>query len=210
MKDDYKFLGLDENATDKEVDERYLQLREKYSKDRFLEGEEGNLAAKNLTKLESVYASIISERETKTSSNQKEYTAESGFGPYSDISDMIKQGKLDDAQAKLDDITDRSAEWHYLQSVLFYKKNWINESKKQLEIAISQDPKNTKYKDAYAKLNQKMSYESNQFHSGNANYGAQGQGDPNNRQMGGNECASFSECCATWCCLNLLCNGCCR
>ena len=50
-------------------------------------------------------------------------------------------------------------------SVVFYKKNWTNESKKQLEIAMNMDPYNTKYKEAYTKLKQKMEFNEKAFHS---------------------------------------------
>lgn len=198
MQEYYEVLGLSENATDEEIEAAYNTLKSKYIKDRFLEGEEGNIAAKNLTKLEIAYEEIKNSR-----LNQK--TAETR-GDYAEISRLIKEGKLDVAQGRLDAFSERDAEWHYLQSVVFYKKNWLNESKKQLEIALSLDPNNAKYKESYAKLKAKMQYAENQFHSGNAGYSTSaGRG-----QMGGDECGTMADCCATWCCMNMLCNGCCR
>ncbi|MBO4251432.1 MAG: hypothetical protein J5911_02085 [Clostridia bacterium] len=201
MQEFYKILGVSESATDAEIEERYNKLKEKYSRERFYEGEIGNEAARNLTKLETAYIEIKNARAYKTD--------ESGtVHDFSEVEKLIKDGDFAGAQARLDDITDRSAEWHYLQSVIFYKKNWINESKKQLEIALNMDPHNEKYSAAYSKLKQKMAYNENQFHSGNAQGGVyNGTGE---RQMGGdgaNDCLSF---CATWCCLNMLCNMCCR
>ena len=61
---------------------------------------------------------------------------------------VVPPHKIAEAQTKLDDFNGRNAEWHYLQSVVFYKKNWVNESKKQLEIAISMDGSNEKYKNS--------------------------------------------------------------
>ena len=124
-----------------------------------------------------------------------------------DVERLLKENKINEAQKALDDITDRSAEWHYLQSVVFYKKNWMNESKKQLEIALNIEPHNEKYSDAYEKLKKKIAFGENQFRSGNA--GGE-RVDQENRQMGEsgmNDCMSF---CATWCCMNLMCNMCCR
>ncbi|MDY6367008.1 MAG: hypothetical protein SPL13_00605 [Clostridia bacterium] len=199
MREFYEVLGLTENATDAEIENAYATLKAKYQQDRFLEGEAGNIAAKNLTRLETAYEEIKNSRLFESNGNEK--------SSYSDISDLIKSGKLDDAQSKLDSFSERDAEWHYLQSVIFYKKNWINESKKQLEISLSIDPNNAKYKDAYEKLKAKINYAEAQFHSGNANYSTT---NGSNRQMGGDECGSMADCCATWCCLNMLCNGCCR
>lgn len=201
MQEYYKILGVSESATDEEIDAKYSQLKDKYSRERFYEGEIGNDAAKNLTKLETAYAEIKRERGNKV--NESGTTVN-----YSEVEKLIKEGKINDAQSRLDDVSDRDAEWHYLQSVIFYKKNWINDSKKQLEIALNMEPHNQKYSDAYAKLKQKMSYNESQFHSGNAQGGAYAGGD--NRQMGGssmNDCFTF---CATWCCMDLMCSMCCR
>ena len=202
MKEYYKILGISENATDEEIEVAYKSLREQYSKDRFLEGEKGNTAAKNLTKLDMAYNEIITFR-------REHDTSDFDTADFSAISEKIKEGKLDVAQRMLDDFSERNAEWHYLQSVIFYKKNWTNESKKQLEIAMSMDKDNPKYMEAYQKLNAKMDYANKQFHSGNANYST--NSNPNaNRQMGGDDCGSMADCCTTWCCMNLLCNSCCR
>lgn len=197
MREYYEILGLNENASMEEVEKAYERLKRKYSEERFLEGEKGNEAAKNLTKIETAY------REIKDGVAEKN---EKGKTDYSKIEEHIRSGALNDAQTELDNLFERDAEWHYLQSVVFYKKNWINESKKQLEIALSMDKDNEKYKNAYAKLLEKMSFNEKQFHSGNA-YGDQ---TADGRQMGGdtmNSCLSF---CATWCCMNMLCNACCR
>ena len=200
MQEYYKILGLSESATDEEIDAQYEKLKERYSRERFYEGEIGNEAARNLTKLETAYTEIIQERKNRVQDNGKP-------ADLTDVERLLKENKINEAQRALDDITDRSAEWHYLQSVVFYKKNWMNESKKQLEIALNIEPHNEKYSDAYEKLKKKIAFGENQFRSGNA--GGE-RVDQENRQMGEsgmNDCMSF---CATWCCMNLMCNMCCR
>ena len=205
MQERYKTLGLSEGASEEEIIKSYNLLKEKYQKERFLEGDAGNEAAKNLTKLETAYAEIMESLKEKANDMGKSDSLET-------VERYLKDGRISEAQAKLDDIYDRNAEWHYLQSVVFYKKNWYNESKKQLEIAMDMEPKNYKYSDAYTKLKQKMEYNERQFYSNdyhqynNQGYQTQSQ---NNRQMGNdgiNDCLSF---CATWCCMNMLCNSCC-
>ena len=126
-----------------------------------------------------------------------------------EIEQLIKDGSIDLAQQKLDDINERNAEWHYLQSIVFYKKNWTNESKKQLEIAMNMEPTNQKYAEAYSKLKAKIEYTDNQFRQGNPNYGGNPNGN-NERQMGGDSCSSALDFCTTLCCVNLACNCCCR
>ena len=149
MQEFYKILGLTENATDEEVEVAYRSLKEKYANERFCEGEVGNIAARNLTKVETAYHEIIASRKKVNADNFYD-------NDYSDVEKFIRSGNIALAQERLDDFTDRDAEWHYLQSVIFYKKNWINESKKQLEIAISMEPHNQKYSESFSKLKQKI------------------------------------------------------
>ena len=58
MQEYYKILGIDQTASDEDVEKAYATLRKKYQEERFLEGEKGNEAAKNLTKLETAYYEI--------------------------------------------------------------------------------------------------------------------------------------------------------
>lgn len=205
MQEYYKILGVSEKATEEQINEAYNKLKAKYSEERFCEGEVGNKAAKNLTKLELAYSEILNSKNKKSDIGGEKMSV-----GYAQVEKLIREGKISEAQQTLDDILERDAEWHYLQSVIFYKKNWVNESKKQLEIALSIEPRSEKYGEAYARLKQKIDYNQNQFHSGNSNYdNYNNANNVNNRQMGGssNDCLTF---CATWCCMDMLCSMCCR
>lgn len=202
MKEYYEILGVSPDVSTEEVELAYANLKEKYSRERFCEGEVGNFAAKQLTKIETAYHEIMLSRKEKQSEDG------SFSFDYNEIESLIKKGDIATAQIKLDDVTDRNGEWHYLQSVIFYKKNWMNESKKQLEIALSIEPHNAKYSDDYSKLKQKMEYNERQFKSGNMN-NAYNENDATNRQMGGSGLDSCMSFCATWCCINTMCNICC-
>ncbi len=197
MQELYKILGVSPEASTEEIENSYKSLRKKYSEERFLEGEEGNEAAKKLTQLENAYNEILSLRKSEELSN------------YAEIEKAIKEGNIVLAQEGLDAFSYRDAEWHYLQSVVFYKKNWMNESKKQLEIAMSMDATNKKYSSAYTKLKEKISYNERQFQSGNA---APNHEDINQtqqpRQMGGSGAGDCCSWCTTWCCMNMACNLC--
>lgn len=201
MQEYYKILNVSQDATDEEIEKSYNELKEKYSRDRFLDGEEGNVAARNLTKLETAYHEILEIRKNKNS------TSDNFSNDYGMVEKLIKEGKISSAQEALDACNERDAEWHYLQSVVFYKKNWINESKKQLELAMNLDPHNNKYSESYTKLKLKIEYNDKKFQSGNV--GGAGGYNEQPRQMGGtdNSCLTF---CATWCCVDMLCSCCCR
>ena len=199
MQEYYKILGLSVDASEEEIENAYRTLKDKYSRERFYEGEIGNEAARNLTKVETAYHEIMS--------SKKKVQDEEVVNDYSEVEKLIKSGNINMAQEKLDNFSERNAEWHYLQSVIFYKKNWLNESKKQLEIALNIEPYNSKYSDALTKLKQKMEYNDRQYQG---SYNQNTQQPQYDRQMGGvdsNNCLSF---CATWCCMDMLCSICCR
>ena len=209
----YDLLGVSETATDEEITAAFEQLKKKYSEERFLEGEQGNEAAKMLNRIDVAYNEIMTERrENRSASNAS--------SAYAQVEQYIRDGKINEAQAVLDEFNERPAEWHYLQSVVFYKKNWENESKKQLEIAIQMDGSNEKYRTAYNKLKEKMEYDKRRAETpGNVSGGTQGtyqdQGtggyDEQQQQMGGGFCEQCATCCACNvlfnCCLNACC-GC--
>lgn len=210
------------DASESEIDSAYERLKKKYSEEMFLPGEAGAEAARNLKELEEAYRQAKQKfEEDRTKTN---YGSEFG-----EIEELIKQNKTDEAQNRLDDIMNRNAEWHYLQSIIFYKKSWYNESKTQLQMAVSMDPLNKKYKDALNRLNVFMSGQgaAKGFRKDREYRQADQQINPNqqsqqnqynqyydqsNKQYGYNEDRHMGGCgmgTPENCCLQLLCADCC-
>lgn len=196
--ENYRILGIGEDASDEEIRAQYESLKKKYSEERWQEGDAGTNAARMLEKIDAAYDEITRERrEAKTNTD--------GSNALDEVSQLIREGNLSSAQQKLDSFNERNAEWHYLQSIVFYRKNWLNESKKQLEIAMQMDPSNTKYKESYDKLLEKTNYTQQTGGSTGTNPNPS-SGD---EQMGGNFCANCASFCYTFLCVNLLFNLCC-
>ena len=199
-----ELFGLTENATKEDIKSAFETLRAKYLEERFMDGEIGNNAAKMLGAIETAYSELMGEFSERAA-------ADDGEGSFARVEELIKAGDIAEAQRVLDAFNERGGRWHYLQSVVFYRKNWINESKKQLEIAIQLEPDNQKYKDTYKKLNEKINYDSqNSANAGQSVYQGQTVNSADSDQMGGNFCASCIECCYINMCINCLCNSCCR
>ena len=203
MKEFYEFLGLPATATDEEITARYKELKAQYSEDRWLDGEAGNEAARNLTKLETAYRELMDARkETKKNTE--------GQDAYEEIAELLKSDKLSEAQARLDAFNERPAEWHYLQAVIYYKKNWVNDSKKQLEIAIEMDPSNQKYRAAYGKLNARTEQQYQQQQQQTQNPYARNTTYEEPPQMGSSSvCSDCISCCYTYLCIDCLFSLCC-
>lgn len=200
LKDYYDILGVSEYATDREISEAYFALRKKYLEERFSEGEKGNEAAKKLTQIDNAYEEIKRFRSERADSGDLSLLKQ--------VDEALKAGDLSKAQTLLDSFDQRGAEWHYLQSVVFYKKTWMNECKKQLEIAMALDENNKKYKDTYNRLLEKMNASAQQQNN-NQSWNSSGSGNPNDNripdfdepQMGGDSCMDF-------CCRMAICNMC--
>ena len=143
----YEILGLPTNASMEQVETRYRELRAQYQRDRFLPGEEGEEACERLQQIEVAYRDILTSREEQNQS--RDFFDDND---YTQIQELISTGRLEEAQALLDERSVRDAEWHYIQSILFYKRNWFLESKKQLELACQMDPNNARYRQSLEKL----------------------------------------------------------
>ncbi len=198
--ENYKILEVSEFATDEEIRANYERLKAKYNEEKWQDGEAGNNAARMLGKLDAAYAEIMEARKESAKNT-------SGTSSFEDVSAAIKSGDLARAQQLLDDFNERSAEWHYLQSIVFYKKNWMNESKKQLEIAMQMDGANPKYRESYEKLRSRAEYRQQTGGAPNTNPDPRMAQD---EQMGGNWCANCASMCYTFLCVNCLFNLCCN
>ncbi len=196
----YNILGVNEDNTDEEIRNRYLELKAKYSEERWLDGEAGNEAAKMLNKIEIAYQEIMTDRLEKSRNTE-------GESAFEEVEKLIKEGKIKEAQDKLDSFNERNARWHYLQAAVFYKKQWSNESKKQLEIAMQLDPENEKYKKEYERFVEGDNKETNQ--SGSYRYDAESARNDDAEQMGGSGCSECLSWCTTCICMNALFNLCC-
>lgn len=78
---------------------------------------------------------------------------------FEDISKLIEKGKLDSAQKVLDAEICDDAEWHYLQSRVYYKRGWFLECKRHLERACELDFDNQQYQEELCDLLQQGTIE---------------------------------------------------
>ena len=141
-KDPFVVLGVSECATQAEVQAAYEKLREEYRAEIHSEGDEGKRAAKKLSELEDAYREAM----------EKLSGGSEIKGIYTLVADLLKKKDLDGAQAALDKVSERDAEWHYYQSAVYHSKGWAYEAKAQLEMAINMDPDNKKYQETMERL----------------------------------------------------------
>ena len=224
-KNAYEVLGLAEGASREEVDAAYYALRDQYRKEMYQDGALGKAAAQKLNEVEDAYRWIASElppqtrQETLVEDPQPaQEQAQASSGPrvvgeaFVEVDRLLKAGDYKGAQQALDEVTRRNGEWHYYQSVIYYKKGWLNESRNQLELAANMEPDNAHYKEVLERLKAKIAQGGNR--QVNPQVGPQQQ-DGSYRSYQEQENARYAEdtacaCCQSLLCLNCLCNCCLR
>ena len=194
MKDPYSILGVSKNASDEEVKAAYKTLIRKYHPDN--SGDDNplkDLANEKTQELNQAYDEIMRMRSGAGASDSTGSGYNSSYtssGIYADIRRTIGAKKFADAEKQLLSIpmAERTAEWHYLASVLLMHRGKQNDAMRELEIACNMDPSNTEYQKA-----------KEMFNNTARNYGSAYYGGAPAR-------SSTDEACN--CCANLLCMDC--
>ncbi|MGI5848743.1 MAG: J domain-containing protein [Christensenellales bacterium] len=190
--DPYKVLGVSPSASDAEIKTAYRNLAKKYHPDRYKGHDLEDLASEKLKAINEAYATIQQERQaggySGTDSHFSGSSSYSGSARYADIRRAVQMGDLTRADAMLDAIGSRDAEWHYLKGMVLLKKGWYDGARQHFATANSMNPGNPEYANAYNTLNRSASGYGQTF------YGRQGYG-------GGMDVCSI--------CSGLLCADCC-
>lgn len=189
MTDPYKILGISPDATDIEVKNAYRALARKYHPDNYdASNPLSDLATEKMKEINEAYDQIMAERK------KGKRASGGGTHTYADIRNMINARRMREAEAALSRIApaDRSADWHYLESLVLMHRGFVNDAMRELEIACQMDPGNQEYQRAKEMFNQTS-----------AGYGRNYYGGSNSSSRGG-ECTTCDMCqgliCADCCC----------
>lgn len=144
MRDPYEVLGMSKDSDPDALKARYEQLKAEYGEQRFEDGERGNEGARLLSELESAWTIVRQDIENRG--------RKAAGGGYPAVENYIRSGDYDAAQTELDSVAERDGKWHYYQSIIFYKREWLSESRAQLVLAVQMEPNNEKYKESLRKL----------------------------------------------------------
>lgn len=188
MRDPYEVLGVSKNATDEEIKNAYRNLARKYHPDNYADNPLADLAGEKMKEINDAYDAIMNGRKSGKKSGTNYNNPNSKF---SDVRSLIMQGRLDDAQVLLDGVplSDRDAEWHFLNGSVLYKRGWFNDAYSNFSTAVRMEPDNAEYRQALNNIQRQ---------------GAGGYGNPyrTGSNMGG--CSSCDVCssliCADCCC----------
>lgn len=204
MEELLKKYKLKKDATLSDFEAIYNEKKAKLSEERFAPGKKGADAARKLTELEDDYREIKEFFKLKDAPKEKEKPVVKTVS-LSQIEKLIENKDYNAAQIELDKIEERTAAWHYLQSIVYWRKNWQSESKKELEEAMRLDPTNQTYIDVYDKMIKRMSNPNPQMDEFKRQFDDQQQNPSGQPQQ---VACTGCDLCTTACLINLCCRGC--
>lgn len=188
--DPYKILGVSPNADKETIDKAYKELVKKYHPDRYHNNPLADLAEEKIKEINQAYDMIQKSSSYNKSGNSNSYSYSQGGGnpEFSEIRDMINRGLVAQAEALLDNMNNKSAEWFFLKGLCAIKRGWQDRAYSYIQTAVSMDPNNQEYR-----------FYLNQFYTRAQTY----------RSYGNN--GGYSNRDSLDCCLNLWCaDSCCE
>ncbi len=193
MKDPYSILGVSKNATDDEIKEAYRALARKYHPDNYADDNPlKELANEKMQEINAAYEEIQRMREGGSSNGYSGSYSGSSSGIYYDIRMKINSRNFGEAQRLINSVptSERTAEWHYLSSVVLMQRGYVNDAMRELEIACSMDPSNMEYQRA-----------KEMFNTGARGYGSTYYGGYRPASANDDAC----DCCTKLICMDCLC-----
>ena len=147
MKDPYKILGVNHNATEEQIKDAYKELVKKYHPDKYVDNPLSDLASEKMQEINWAYNELTKSKSSYNNSNQNER-----FANFNQVRVLINQNRINEAQNALNAMAVRNAEWHYLMGVVMQRKGWNDMAYQHFTSACSADPYNQEYAAAKANM----------------------------------------------------------
>lgn len=180
----YQVLGVSETATDEEIKAAYRKMVKKYHPDRYVDSALKEQASERLKEINAAYDSIQKIRKGEApgpgmggqggyssaygmGGRQYRYRSEyQGAARYGAVREKIRVGDIGAAEAILDSMRQRDAEWHYWKGIILRQRGWYDGARQHFAQAHAMDPANQEYARAFYATNNPGSFGSGQ--AGNA------------------------------------------
>ncbi|MBR1781429.1 MAG: DnaJ domain-containing protein [Oscillospiraceae bacterium] len=204
MNDPYSVLGISPSATDEEVKQAYRKLARKYHPDNYQDNPLADLAEEKMKEINEAYEAITRMRAggSATQASSSGYQSRSTGGNssyngyrqqrgttnplYAQVRSAINAGDIRRAEDLLVQAPATDAEFYFLQGSIAYRKGWLDEANANFQRAVSMEPGNVEYRQAY-----------NMMQQGGRAYRSEGYGTG----------MDTMDCCTALMCMNCLCGG---
>lgn len=193
MQNPYEVLGIKEGASQDEIKAAYREQVKKYHPDKHQDNPLYELAEEKLQEINEAYEYLLKNNgqgnHENYSGNRKNGGNQKSNPEFVEVRRMIDRGNLPGAEATLNRIQTKNAEWFFLSGMISLRKGWYDDAVNQVQTSISMDPANVEYRNA---LNSIMSA-GNGFRTS-----AYGRG-----YTGNDELCRMLQC---YCCADALCD----
>ncbi len=156
MTNPYEVLGVSENASDEEIKKAYRKLAKQYHPDNYTDNPLKDLANEKMKSINEAYDTIQKIRSNGNQSHGSSYggnTYGSSGNFYGDtgfarIRRLINAGRISEAETILNGMSqnEKNAEWHFLMSLVLYRKGWLQDARNEINLACQMDPYNREYR----------------------------------------------------------------
>ena len=96
-----------------------------------------------------------------------------GNANFARVRSLINSRRIGEAETILNGMAERNAEWHFLMSLVLYRKGWLQDARTEINIACNMDPYNQEYRSFQQRMS--MGAQSSPYSNMNSN-GAQCSG----------------------------------
>ena len=176
----YEVLGIKPGASQDEIKSAYRKLVKQYHPDQYVDNPLKDLAEKKLAEVNQAYEMLKNNSGTSSSSynssSNNSYTNGESYSSdtaqYAEIRRMIQSGNNIAAETRLNSISNRNAEWHFLYGMVMLNKGWFDAAINNLETACRMDPNNFEYRQTLNQLKERSNSYSQTYRTSNGNMNA--------------------------------------
>ncbi|MBR3691753.1 MAG: J domain-containing protein [Clostridia bacterium] len=157
MNDPYSVLGVSPNASDDEIKQAYRKLAKQYHPDAYKDNPLASLAEEKMKEINEAYDTIQKMRaggysgSSRANAGGQSYTGKNAE-VYARVRSCINTRNIMGAQALLDGVSERDAEWYFLMGSVNYAKGWMDEAYTNFQTAVNMNPGNPEYQNALRRM----------------------------------------------------------
>ncbi len=197
MKDPYEVLGISRGADPETVKKAYRELVQKYHPDKYAGNPLEDLAQEKMKEINEAYDTIMKGNGQSTyASGSYGGNGSTGYGGtavFAEVRRLIRLGQYQEAENTLNSLGNHTAEWYYLKGTIAMGRGWMDEAQQNFRIAMSMDPGNIEYRNAFNSVSGGGAYSYRQQRSASGGSGVE-------------YCDGCCELCQCLICMDCLCD----
>jgi len=148
MQNPYEVLGIKEGASQEEIKAAYRKQVKKYHPDRHQDNPLYELAQEKLQEINEAYDYLMENGSYSGGESGYSGGSQNQYAGYQEVRRFIDRGNLGAAEAALNKMTNRNAEWFFLHGMISLRKGWYDDAVGKIQTAVNMDPGNIEYRNA--------------------------------------------------------------